>query len=543
MPRYDLMHWSQRHRDQQTAYAPSVPVPPAASSPSRITKPRSARPKRPRDEDAEHLLRLCHEGRLFDLQAWAQEGKPLTVPFGYRRTLLRAALETGFHSLIEFLLQRENDQSAKDALLRESCWRSQHAVMQLALQYGADVGAVPFQQIIETWDRELVLVFLRNGADPLTNSPFARAFKVRIKGILGIYLDCKRERPDLTEALQEQADIALRQACQDEDLKWVSLLMWLGANPRSKGLTTDDLDGQWGQDALDYRQSALQIACGGRKPEILRRLRPDPATDDLRELMAAAASFITTPETVTYLMSLGAELNDKPDGGSTVLDTCLRHFGWKEAVWDVSYVTYRQPKVPLSKLEKSIAALRSLLKQGARWTPDERVIAETRRALYRVDDDAIVAVIDLLRTQRACGDGAMQALLKAPKMRGIVAAADRRRVRAEREEESARRDASSRRPETKTRRPWLPPSRYNRHRLYEEVWTEPTQQVAQRYGVSDVAIAKACTLLDIPKPPRGYWAKRAAGHAAPARPPARRCQIVIREMRSLARRTACSRSR
>jgi hypothetical protein len=36
--------------------------------------------------------------------------------------------------------------------------------------------------------------------------------------------------------------------------------------------------------------------------------------------------------------------------------------------------------------------------------------------------------------------------------------------------------------------------------------------------VSDVAIAKACTLLDIPKPPRGYWAKKAAGQKLPQRP-------------------------
>src|SRR5690606_28685041 len=54
--------------------------------------------------------------------------------------------------------------------------------------------------------------------------------------------------------------------------------------------------------------------------------------------------------------------------------------------------------------------------------------------------------------------------------------------------------------------------------LYEEVWAEPTQQVAKRYGVSDVAIAKACALLDIPKPPRGYWAKKAAGQKLPHRP-------------------------
>ena len=59
----------------------------------------------------------------------------------------------------------------------------------------------------------------------------------------------------------------------------------------------------------------------------------------------------------------------------------------------------------------------------------------------------------------------------------------------------------------------LPPSKYDRQRLYEEVWSGPTQQVAKRYGVSDVAIAKACVLLGIPKPPRGYWAKRAKAEA------------------------------
>jgi hypothetical protein len=43
--------------------------------------------------------------------------------------------------------------------------------------------------------------------------------------------------------------------------------------------------------------------------------------------------------------------------------------------------------------------------------------------------------------------------------------------------------------------------------------------VAKRYGVSDVAIAKACALLAIPKPPRGYWAKKTAGQELLARPP------------------------
>lgn len=52
---------------------------------------------------------------------------------------------------------------------------------------------------------------------------------------------------------------------------------------------------------------------------------------------------------------------------------------------------------------------------------------------------------------------------------------------------------------------------YNREKLYEEVWTKPVVEVALQYGVSDVAIHKICKSLNVPAPPRGYWAKLRAG--------------------------------
>ena len=52
---------------------------------------------------------------------------------------------------------------------------------------------------------------------------------------------------------------------------------------------------------------------------------------------------------------------------------------------------------------------------------------------------------------------------------------------------------------------------YTRETLYEEVWNEPVSTVAKKYGVSDVAIHKICKSMDIPVPPRGYWAKKRAG--------------------------------
>jgi len=276
----------------------------ATTLPASALKSRPARAKPPRDKDADHLLQLCREGRLFELLDWQTAGRPLTVPAHYRLTPLRVALDSGFHSLIEFLMRHEERQCAKDELLQQACWHRQGSIMLLALKHGASIYAIPFQDVIETWDRNLVQVFVERGADLTTNAPFARAFNARIKAVLGIFLDCKRARPDLAEELQQQLDAALRQACQNDDLKWVSLLMWLGANPRSKGFATEDLDNADAFEDADYRRSALQIACGSRDLKILQRLKPDPAVDDLRELMAAAATWHINIECVAYLVRL-----------------------------------------------------------------------------------------------------------------------------------------------------------------------------------------------------------------------------------------------
>src|SRR5688572_28508764 len=54
-----------------------------------------------------------------------------------------------------------------------------------------------------------------------------------------------------------------------------------------------------------------------------------------------------------------------------------------------------------------------------------------------------------------------------------------------------------------------------RDRLYQEVWAEPMIVVATRYGVSANFLARVCITLNVPHPPRGYWAKRKVGAASP----------------------------
>jgi hypothetical protein len=57
-----------------------------------------------------------------------------------------------------------------------------------------------------------------------------------------------------------------------------------------------------------------------------------------------------------------------------------------------------------------------------------------------------------------------------------------------------------------------------REELYELVWSEPMTKVAGRYEVSSSFLARVCTRLHVPRPPRGYWAKLAVGKARPKPP-------------------------
>jgi hypothetical protein len=55
-----------------------------------------------------------------------------------------------------------------------------------------------------------------------------------------------------------------------------------------------------------------------------------------------------------------------------------------------------------------------------------------------------------------------------------------------------------------------------REELYRLVWAEPMTKVAARFEVSGSYMARVCESLNVPRPPRGHWAKLAVGKAEPA---------------------------
>jgi len=57
----------------------------------------------------------------------------------------------------------------------------------------------------------------------------------------------------------------------------------------------------------------------------------------------------------------------------------------------------------------------------------------------------------------------------------------------------------------------------SREELFVLVWERPMSEIAVELGISDVAVGKLCQKLQVPKPPRGYWARVEAGQK-PRRP-------------------------
>jgi ankyrin repeat protein len=282
-------------------------------------------------------------------------------------------------------------------------------MVEVLVEHGARVQAVPLEDVLLTWDRPLMQFFLDRGADPATGNPFLVAFENRVRRALRSFVDYKNSHPEIADALQAQADRALRHFASQADLKWISLLMWAGANPRSLG---PDLDDRYADDP-DSHTTALREACSKGNVDALKKLKLDPRLDNLSDLLQWAA-LSDTEELIDYLVRLGAQPNDKPNGGSSALDRCLWHLPWEDRNTFMS-------KQPASKyaLQGGLARIERLLEAGAQWRPsDPGEMKSVRQMLCRCEPAVTITLVKLITKYKAAPEGLLEELLDTPRMRG-----------------------------------------------------------------------------------------------------------------------------
>jgi hypothetical protein len=170
----------------------------------------------------------------------------------------------------------------------------------------------------------------------------------------------------------------------------------------------------------------------------------------------------------------------------------------------------------------TLDTVKLLLEKGAQWRPDEpREIQWVRRNLLECEPDVTVELIEQLMNHTACTHDTIHDLLRTPAMKKHLTPVARKFGLMGFDIRTKEQKAEDERREHEYRR-WTIrqlASRYDRQKIYEEIWLEPIQRVAKRYDISDVGLGKVCKKLNIPRPGLGYWAKKAAGKPIPKRPP------------------------
>lgn len=376
--------------------------------------------KRANDYDEiKPLIDLCKAGRLFDVQNWIADGKPINPPpppeKGARKKCpLQVSIDKGFHSLVQVLLE-------SGAIVQDGSFNALELVLdnrrldliKLLVAHGADVRSVDMTRVFDSWDPAIMEYFIDQGADVETGYPLAEALCCKIRTVLGVF---KRHK-DRFSSFQDQVNMALRHHCMEGDLKWVSLLLWAGADPFARGPDSPGEDPDPEEDLC-----ALEYAALYKHFDIFKlkrvRISPDhPIASDLLENACRAdkADFLVE------LLDQGFSPVDQKDHGSSLIQTCIRCLDWS---FDYDWFTReRKTKgIDTSRSRETLKMIHILAKYNAKWMPTERYqINDARRSLLKMSADYTIEFVWIMGKYDGCSRDIIEQLLRTPTIKRHVA--------------------------------------------------------------------------------------------------------------------------
>jgi hypothetical protein len=119
--------------------------------------------------------------------------------------------------------------------LVDLCKAGRLDLIKLLVENGADVRSADMSLVFDSWDPAIMEYFIDQGADVETGFPLAGALCWKMQTASGVF----KRHIDRFPSFQEQMNMALRHHCKTGNLKWVSLLLWAGADPFAKGPDPD----------------------------------------------------------------------------------------------------------------------------------------------------------------------------------------------------------------------------------------------------------------------------------------------------------------
>lgn len=373
------------------------------------------------DSDMEPLREMCRKGQLFEVQDWIKSRRPIAMPArpsgkAAKYSPLRIAIERGFHSLVQVLVE------AGAPVVDDSCDALDLAVQMrrpdlvtLLLNNGARIEELCMQTAVGTWDRGIVELCVSHGASLERDEPIAWGLINKIRPTLGMLKQYVSDQPDL----MQQANTALRHHAGEGSAKWVSLLLWAGADPWERG--PEHVTECWEADYADeegeeehYYRSAIALAVGRRHFEVLEKTKlltpPDPKRPETMTLLEEIC-FRPDSRLVAMLLKKGHTPVHLADGGNQLIYRMLCGIGGR--AYDSS---------------ERVEVVRLLAEHGAKWRPaDKQEIRYVRQGLLQASAQSVLDFVTAMQEFQAARRQDMEELLRTPSIRRVM---DRKLSRA-----------------------------------------------------------------------------------------------------------------
>ena len=366
------------------------------------------------------LIAMCKDGRVIDAQAWVAAGKPLDPPHwlpkcARKHSPLQYAIDSGCHSMVQVLLEAgaEVEQSDHYCALLHAVTKKRLDLIELLVRHGADVRLVDMWDVFNTWNFKIIDYFVDHGVDLIKDDSLAEALRDRNRKALGVCKGYQVRSPEF----QRQLDLALDYHCEKGNKKWVSLLLWAGADPYGNVASDSEL-----ADWPDSYSCPIMSAIINGHLDILRikKMLRNPLHPHAIDLLRYACHK-PDPGFVELLVESGCRVNDLPDGTSSLISGIYSSLPTKispdQLKWPVCGMNC-QMYIDHYAIAQKAKILTVLLENGAKWRlTKEGNACYMRRKMKKMNDAATLEFVQLMVKYKACERSSMEELFRTPVLR------------------------------------------------------------------------------------------------------------------------------
>jgi hypothetical protein len=342
------------------------------------------------------LIDYCRQGKLEEARVWAEAGKPLNPPPNTRRDTRRVplliAISRGFYSLAKLLVQNGAYPHCQTNALAYAIGESQTEIVRFLIESKAiELKSVSFASVCAHGNPDIIRIFLEAGADIMEGEPIYSGLMSNPLALARIAKEMREAHPEI----QGQLDRALCDQVREASGKVIGMLLWAGAQAHVR---LEDLysPGELGPSAIELAVLRGDVA-------ILKQMHPFRHPELIPEMIRWI--YQEDQKLLDYILSSGALINDKPNGGSTLVD---RAFSSLYSPWMLG------PQ----GMPDWIGVLGS---RGAKWVPDGFYsIKHVRRRFRNVSGDLAFSFIKELFTSGVAQLADIRELIRTSKMQDIL---------------------------------------------------------------------------------------------------------------------------